>query len=256
MSFDMIIYVATHSKVFNNTEDYKIPIQVGAAENSIRFADIRDDTGDNISSKNKNYCELTALYWMWKNSPCDILGLEHYRRHFRIKKEDITYLLTIYDMIVPKPYYFSKSLSEEYSDFHSGEDWNLLLKILLKKYPQKESEISKVFNSNKLYPFNMIIASGQQLSNYCTWLFPILFELETYIDFIHKDDYQSRVLGFIAERLFTLYINLNQIKVYECQVSIPEKRNILLKLKYNLGIYFNRIYYTSKRIKLKGGYNG
>ncbi len=47
---------------------------------------IGDDTGDNISDKNRKYCECCALYWAWKNydkldNP-DYIGFMHYRRHF------------------------------------------------------------------------------------------------------------------------------------------------------------------------------
>ena len=45
---------------------------------------IGDDTGDNISDKNREYCELTGIYQAWKNydklgNP-DYIGFIHYRR--------------------------------------------------------------------------------------------------------------------------------------------------------------------------------
>lgn len=59
-----MIYVVTHKDIsLKSPENYKI---IGVGNNSIINEDFHDNTGDNISSKNKNYCELTALYWLWK----------------------------------------------------------------------------------------------------------------------------------------------------------------------------------------------
>ena len=80
------ILVACHKKTKTPFESVYLPIQVGAAGNDpIGFA--RDDNGDNISDKNPMYCELTGLYWAWKNLSCDYLGLVHYRRYFSAKSK-------------------------------------------------------------------------------------------------------------------------------------------------------------------------
>lgn len=68
-------------------EGYEMPVyadvlQVGAALTEKRIAVLTDDVGENISERNKQFCELTGLYWIWKHATENIIGLEHYRRHF------------------------------------------------------------------------------------------------------------------------------------------------------------------------------
>ena len=82
----MKIFIATQSEInfINDKNEIYKPIIVGANICKFRYANyISDDIGDNISDKNYKYCELTALYWAWKNlSNDDYVGLAHYRRYF------------------------------------------------------------------------------------------------------------------------------------------------------------------------------
>ncbi|MCI8951563.1 MAG: DUF4422 domain-containing protein, partial [Lachnospiraceae bacterium] len=50
-----------------NFSKWIVPIQVGVElTDSVNWRGMRDNLGDNISEKNGNYSECTALYWMWK----------------------------------------------------------------------------------------------------------------------------------------------------------------------------------------------
>ena len=62
-------------------DDVYMPLHVGA-EGKESLGYTPDNTGENISSKNPNYCELTGLYWAWQNMNCEYIGLCHYRRYF------------------------------------------------------------------------------------------------------------------------------------------------------------------------------
>ena len=66
------------------------PLHVGKAISDVDLGIQGDNTGDNISEKNPLYCELTGIYWLWKNTTADYKGLMHYRRIFTLQK-DYTY---------------------------------------------------------------------------------------------------------------------------------------------------------------------
>ena len=75
-----IVLVAAH-KPYRMPEDaLYLPVQAGAAgKESIGYQ--RDDEGENISALNPCYCELTVIYWAWKNlgSEYQYIGLAHYK---------------------------------------------------------------------------------------------------------------------------------------------------------------------------------
>ena len=113
---DIKILVAAHKKYWMPKDSVYLPIQVGAALHPA-LGYVPDNTGYNISDKNPNYCELTALYWAWKNLECEYIGLCHYRRYFGhtvyskdvekkksaiFSKVDYENLLTKYNVILPK----------------------------------------------------------------------------------------------------------------------------------------------------------
>ena len=79
---DIRVIVATHKKYRMPGDSMYIPVHVGAeGKKSIGYQ--RDDQGENISSLNSAFCELTGLYWAWKNLDAEYIGLAHYRRHFK-----------------------------------------------------------------------------------------------------------------------------------------------------------------------------
>ena len=58
------IFVMTHKQFEAPTDSMYVPLQVGHAI-SPELGYLADDTGDNISRKNKSFCELTGIYWLW-----------------------------------------------------------------------------------------------------------------------------------------------------------------------------------------------
>lgn len=224
-----------------------LPIQVGAAISDIDLGMQRDDQVngqpcDNISVKNKSFCELTAMYWAWKNikklyPDLEYIGLNHYRRYFSFDKRksfsDVIILPEneiqnyVFNLKKVKKYLEQDSiimstsriyqypLEVDYSVCHFSDDLRIMKRIVHKRYPEYDQDVYKVMScGNKLSPCNMFIMKWEFFDTYCKWLFDILFEAEYQIDITKYNEIQRRVFGYIAERFFNVWIyhNVKNVK--------------------------------------------
>ncbi len=189
---------------------FQTEIQVGAALTKERICGLTDDTGENISERNRQFCELTALYWIWKNAGQDIVGLEHYRRHFLLQEDWYQRMRDNHvDVILPTPLYVAPSLAQNYRDRHVAADWDFMMDYLKRIYPGDFKEAVSFFDANLYSPCNMFIMKKEILDELCTWLFPILFVCAEH-GRERDDPYQNRYPGFLAERLMTFFFEKNR----------------------------------------------
>ena len=81
------VLICSHKLMELPFHEFFLAIQGGVAVSECSLPYQSDNTGVNISNKNKSYCELTCHYWAWKNlKDVDIVGLNHYRRYFDFEK--------------------------------------------------------------------------------------------------------------------------------------------------------------------------
>lgn len=246
---DIQILVATHKKYKMPESDIYLPIHVGR-EGKEDLGYQGDNEGDNISDKNGNYCELTGLYWAWKNLNCKYVGLSHYRRYFVGSKNEtfitnyksasksilgeneIKELMKNYDIILPKKRnYFIENVRSHYKNAHNIEDLEETQKIINDKYPDYLEAFETVMNKKTLHLYNMFVLKKELFNEYCEWLFDILLELEKRIDISNYDSYQSRIYGFISERLFNVWIEYKELN--QVSLDILSLENINLYNKYS-----------------------
>lgn len=191
---------------------YEKAIQVGAALTQKRLPGdiLTDNTGENISHRNRQFCELTALYWIWKNAKEDIVGLVHYRRHFILPEDWVERMLrNKVDVILPVPLYVAPSLAGNYKNRHDLRDWDNMMKCLKERNEREYGEADAFFRQNLYSPCNMAIMRREVLDKLCSWLFPILFSVVEYGG-RKKDSYQNRYPGFLSERLITFFFERNR----------------------------------------------
>lgn len=219
-----MIYIATHKK-FNvpNLNGY-CALQVGA-EGKEKYGYLRDNIGNHISGENANYCELTGLYWIWKNTDDSYKGLVHYRRYFgrnnlSNKISDICsyeYLLNCLksvDIVLPYVEYFKQNAKEEILLHCCTEEiFDKLRQIIETKYPDYIETYDRYFNENKASLFNMLFCKREIFDAYCEWLFSILFVLEKQVDLAKLNTYQQRLYGFLSERLLNVWVIKNKLVV-------------------------------------------
>lgn len=238
MEKKITVLVATHKKYNMPTDKMYLPIHVGASGKE-KIGYITDETGDNISLKNPYFCELTGMYWAWKNIDSDYIGLAHYRRHFasnKVDKKDLfnsvlsfdeaNELLNNTDIVVPKlRKYYIENLYSHYADTLYIEPLDITGKIIEEKYPKYKKEFDKLHMRTSAHMFNMFIMKKEKFDEYCNWLFDILFELEKRVDNSKYDTFHARFYGRVSELLLDVWLNTNGYTYKEIKVISMEKVN-------------------------------
>lgn len=251
-SKDVKVLICAHKLVLLPEHEFFFPIHGGAALNLAKLPYVRDDTGENISIKNKNYCELTAHYWFWKNCKSDIVGLNHYRRFFNFNHlnecvvperyyceledfiktpyrfpKNLSSLLEQYDIIQPPAHSWPYKVATQYAICHIVNDLNILREVIQELTPDYLAAFDELFYADNAYSqYNMFITRWELFDVYSEWLFGILFEVEKRIKISEYLD-QSRVFGYMSERLLNVFVKKNKLKVLYVPVDIPLPGDVL-----------------------------
>lgn len=256
---DIRVYVFHYKEdAVLKTDPVYQPVMAGNALVSGNCSISGDDTGENISLRNRYFSELTGIYWIWKNTRQDVCGTSHYRRFFTARPEPLVYkikrllyyptglykkrsgliytgnsrlfapriissaeirrILEDYDAILPEARKLGYSVETHFQRYHHAENLKLLRLILKEKYPGFSDAFETVLKGKRLYANNMFIMKDHHFQEFMEWWFDILFEFEQRIDLTQYTGYQERVLGFIAERLLNVWFMKKQLKCKELQV--------------------------------------
>lgn len=240
----IVIGVATHKSYRMPDDPMYLPLHVGAVLHSdLDLGFQRDDEGDNISEKNPFYCELTGLYWLWKNINADYKGLVHYRRLLGSQKRggkdpyarvvtgpELLPLLRGHGIVLAKRRsYYIETVYDHYAHTFDAAQFDACREVLAEHCPDYVSAWDRLMNSRSAHIFNMFVMRSDLLDEYCSWLFPILFELEKRIGLDGMDAFQARWPGRVSERLLDPWLEANGLGYAELPVVSPEPVDWLAK---------------------------
>ena len=229
-----LIYIAYHKQAPLLDSPSITPIHVGRARANAPLAKmIGDDTGDNISTDNASYCELTALYWAWKNGPKGgFVGLMHYRRVLDVQNihqgaaqaEIFVNRFHIPDWLdgteawlaeaaqpditLPRMHRMGMSVEENFNRGHRAEDFQMARQVIARDHPTYLNSFENVAAGHAFRLGNIFVMRRSIFERYCAWLFDILAKVAAAdIDRSAYSQQQMRYLGFLAERLFTVFVD-------------------------------------------------
>ena len=239
---DIRILVATHKPSKMPDDSVYLPIHVGKErypEMDLGF--MGDNTGENISSYNAAFNELTAIFWAWKNLSADCIGLAHYRRHFCVRKAgekwncvlsgaEARALLQDVDIIVPnKRRYYIETIESHHRNlpYTVDSDLDCMRRVIHERHPQYATAFEMVMKRRWAHMFNMFIMTRELFDDYCQFLFDVVLEVNARIDMRGRKPIEARL--YISEFLLDTWLETRRYSYKEVPVKHMEKQNMLKK---------------------------
>lgn len=242
------IIVVTHKDYQMPNDSLYMPICVGTGLKTLSDKFQPDNTGINISEKNSTYCELTAIYWAWKNIDADKIGIAHYRRHFTLSKGARTVDKALtgtqlnelgkkhgLDTVFATPArHYMESIENHYIHSLKGyeevhaKDIQRLKKAIHEHDSSYDESAKKVLGGNSAHMLNMFIASKENFNAYCAWLFPII---DSVVAMSKDREDQRRYAGALSEFCLDIWAQKNGLKIIEIPLLETEKASFYVRLK-------------------------
>ena len=225
------------------------PILAGA-EGKNSEGILRDDEGENISSLNPVYNEMTAIYWVYKHldefKDSEYIGFCHYRRlwcfqNFKhpvfvrknirpewvsIEQEQLSSFWKEFDAVAPYVH-FTRSVRRHYEKSHNKEDLPILESIVEEMAPDYLESFREYMDGDEEYLYNMFILSKSAFKQYGDFVFPILNA------FMEKRPYQKERL-YVSERLtgaFLYHLRKSGARFLHCPLLFVRSRSLSLAIK-------------------------
>lgn len=251
---DVQIYVMAHKPFVKPDDPIYVPVHVGRSmwiqehpdEKSELLTYVGDDSGDHISEQNGYYSELTGMYWAWKNTGADYIGICHYRRYLLdhdgtlFNRKQVVEVLRNYDMITTKNLQLNFPYEEGFIHHHKKMYLDATAEAIQKLYPEYTNTFEKLMQEKHTYFGNMLITRKETYDAYMTWLFDILFTVQAGVKVEEEDSYHRRIFGFLSEFLQYVWIVHNRLKVYECMVGMLGEKAEVTETKRKLAEFFKK----------------
>lgn len=240
------IFTMTHKPFTPPNDPAYVPLHVGRI-NAADLGFLGDHTGDNISSLNPCFCELTGMYWIWKNyRGAEHIGICHYRRYLinengaLFTEEELDRLLTRCDLVTTRLLDLTCSYYHGFGENHHLKDLITTGEVIREKYPAYAPVFDTLVHDSHTYFGNIFVTSRELYDRYCAWLFDILFEVHRRTDLTGYNDYNRRLFGFLSEFLQTVFIRRNGLHVIECKVGMSGEKYETRQLRERLAGFLKR----------------
>lgn len=246
------IFLSYHKPAQSFETNVFQPIFSGSSQLNLDSVVLKDNTFNNIASKNEYYGELTKHYWVWQNylqyAKAEYVGFSHYDRFldFNMSKienpfeskflldfpkmfneytEDNIYnTIKDYDVVVPQKITTDGSIYDLSLGSIPENDLNELLNVIGEFYPQYLSSTQKFLLGNEIYAFLIFVMKKELVNEYFKWAFSILNAIEEKFNLQQESKKLNiKIPVNLAEILFNIWLQYN---VENKNLSILESTSI------------------------------
>ncbi|MFV0464520.1 MAG: DUF4422 domain-containing protein [Lachnospiraceae bacterium] len=219
------IYTVLHKEYHVLQNDLYSPLTVGGFE---KEGYLRETSGEHIAYLNSKINECSALYWIWKNTESQFVGLNHYRRYFynnqiqcdenRLDASTLERLMMESDLLLTEAAELNgfselQQIKDSIDDQAFKTGYQLMEDGIRRHQPSYLEDFYSVMNGSTMFACNMFVTRREVLDAYCTWLFSFLIEVAEHAEVAQYDPYSQRVIGFFAERLWTVWLRKQKLKI-------------------------------------------